>query len=249
MNKRKIILIIVLVLSLSLLIVNVSAATKTYSGTCTGGDENHKTTWTKTGPIGKSYEGYVKKNGIYYKKYAKIHEYMIKNCTHKSHAYQLEIWGEDHYSYSTRDVEGYSYVKTKKGDVLKKTNLKYWKTIESKGKVYKYYKYKKTTALSSTKIQTKTITSKKIIAYYKTYNMPSTPRGKFKTSTFKGVKLKYGCSGPSFVDYVVRYVDGSNYGVYKVTSSPKIKSYYNSYTGQYYFPKKPKKFTVYVEKW
>jgi hypothetical protein len=250
MNKQKILVLVLIILGLSLLIGNVSAATKTCKNWCQGGDEPHKTTWTVKESNQKFYDKYVKKNGVYYKKYINLCERTIKNCTHKSHDRQLKIWGEDYYSYSSfgtynpsvKGGESYTYIKAKKGDVLKKSSPKYVKTTKSNGKIYKMYSIKKTVAASSKKLKTTTSTSKKIIAYYKTYKMPKYKSGGYNWGYFKGNSFTY---GNSFFGYYVNHLNeygyyNPNHRIYKI--SPKTWDFY----GTNMFYKKPTSFTLYA---
>lgn len=256
MNKKNIILLgllMVLICVLTLSMNFVSAAE--YTDWCSDNSVPvHKTTWVKEYKY-KDHAGIVKKDGKYYNKYDVWYESDL-TCYHESHKFQ-RYDGDKHFGnpesgngfyWDFKDYSGYEYEICKKGTILKQST-KVVKTKEAKGKVYQWFKKEKTYIVSDGIAKTETNTVKKLVGYYKTYKMPSTARGKLKKTTFKGVKLSYGCTGPSFSDYTVRYDERGKYYIYKVKSFPKIRMNHNPANGGYYFWKKPKYFTIYVKKY
>lgn len=240
MNKKNIMLLVLVLLGFSLLIGGVSA--KSYEIDCPK-NSSHKAICEQT--IHNDYKGIKKINGSYYKVY-NIVEYNEIQCFYESTPDKKQLWYYRCGYYNDYEKRHFEYVKCPSNQVIKtQTSDKCYKSTTLKGKIYKYYKYTKKITYGNGKTNITTKNYKKLYGYYKKFTMPSTARGKFKTTKFKGIKLWYGCSGPSFKDYSVTYDDiNSKYEVYKFSSNTN----YN-YNGGFYFWKKPKYFTVYVRKY
>lgn len=233
MNKRNIVILIIIAIILAISISNVSATpSKVTIKTCDNcGD---KVTLYINEDIIKNY-GLVKKNGKYYHKYDTNYIYygFCSNCGNF-------VEGKSSYYYK--------YVPVKKGEIVKKSNYKKYKTVESKSKVYNFYKYKKTVAITPSKLKTVTATTKKLTAYYKKIKMPTMKKGSYKYTRVGGQDIYYGRDSYYYVDTdypeeIKVYAPGR---WAQSTSKYTVTGFYFA-SKNTYKPVKPKWFKVYVK--
>ena len=227
--------------------INTVSAEK-FVASCYGGEENHNANWTKKFLQKVDIGELVKKNGEYYKKIYYLYEFEQQACYHSSHKNDWsQVNGYSRLIQSIADPRGdkfskFDLVKVKKGDVISKTEPKYWKTTQSNGKIHKVYKFSKKVAVNSKTLKTVTATSKKLVAYYKTFKMPTFKPGNYKWGYFKGNYFTY---GNSYIGYYVNHLNDYEYynpynRVYKMT--PKS----TNLLGANMFSKKPSSFTLYA---
>ena len=136
---KKLIICLFLLFISFLLLSSVDAATK-YVDICHGGDLKHKTTW-EVKLAGKYYEGIVKRNGKYYKKYLHNYERSISGCKHPSHQKYNLMQGQPKdtpYEYVTQGIYGikskptYSYKLMKQKTTNKINFNKNWRNYAIK---------------------------------------------------------------------------------------------------------------------
>lgn len=207
---------------------------------------------------------FVKKNKIYYKRATNSYKnttiiyryenngylnWVDYNATSDKGGYYYYVknpfisdgWVE--YFNNSKTYHTFVDSKAKKGNIVDKTKLKYSKTIEDEGKVYKIYSYKKIVALSSKKYKAIKTTTKKLFGYYKVFNMPNFKSGDYNWKSFKNNWFTIGNSKIGY--YINHLYDEEEYNpehrVYKV--SPKTVNIF----GSLFFHKKPYSFKVYVK--
>lgn len=256
MNMKKILFLILLLIGLSLLISGVSADS-VESIPCPN-DKTHNATKTKH-IVNKDYEGIVKINKSYYKKYY-IEEDEDIYCNNWTYVYNWYMWNREDCGYSDYSTNYYyKYVKCKANElVYTDTSTKYWKTVKSKGKTYKYYK-QTTTKIYGDTHTTKTNKIRKQML--KTYNKKVSMNAYYQGDNNGYIKLT---SGKTYVngrvkgyDYVnERYatapVYANKFKISKIGSNVKIKKVlakligfpsYKRYSSTYKNPKNGKWFT------
>lgn len=244
MNKRNIVILIIISIILAISITNVSATTtkvpsKTIIEKCT--NCGAQVTLYREDDVQDTIQDAIR-DGLITKKNGKYYYELFTNYEYTGDCYKCDEY---------IDGGGTSYSKlvaVKKGDVIKKSNYKKYKTVESKGKEYTYYTYKKTVALSSSKVKTVSAKTKKLTAYYKKITMPTLKKGKYKMIIFKGQSIYYGRDSYYYVDS--DYPDSIK--VYAPGKWAQNTLKY-TFTGFYfaskntYKPAKPKWFKVYVK--
>ena len=113
-----------------------------YMDWCHVVEHNHKAVWTKK-YYGKSYDGLVKINGVYYKRYVKLYQLDCKCYKKKYHAKWLKAHGQKYYSYQTSTATNspkYVYKKAKFKTVTLGT--KYNNYVSKNSGKYKIETYK-----------------------------------------------------------------------------------------------------------
>ena len=139
MKLKKSLILVFLFIAIAGLTVSAVSAIK-YTDTCQGGDLKHKTTWNIK-PVGKDFDGFIKKNGKYYKRYQNLFQRDVVGCNHPSHGKQDSYYKTHPYQYSHQGIGGqgiykdYSYKLAKKkttGKVYLNTKINY--TDKSLGK-------------------------------------------------------------------------------------------------------------------
>ena len=228
MNVKSIMFSILFLIAVSLTINSVSAYEDGNLDDADDWDDKYVLKKTDT-----KYKGYTKKQGTYYKKYQEIKYYGL-------------IYDGDEEDWDAK-LGSFYYVKAKKGDVLKNGTKKYYKTTESKWKVYKHYKFKKIVATSSKNIKSVQGTSKKVVAHYKTIKVPKLKSG-------KSIYYKIGNNWVNIEKNKQLYEAYAEYGPIKIANGKKwvSGSTWNRY--RYYFlergtnkPLHPGKIKVYVK--
>lgn len=186
----------------------------------------------------------IKKNNIYYIRYTKTYNHTVSDYqwmkARDHHNSWWTGWGE--LSVDSTTSKKIQDVKVKKGDIVKKTPHKLVMTVEANGKVYEHYTHEQTVALNSKKLNTTTISSKKLSAYYRVFEMPKIKVGTNKKAIFKGNQFTYGNSHKGYyVNNIKNKKDISNTGIYKV------KPNYFTYRNAFIFKKKPSTFKIYIK--
>lgn len=265
MNMKKILVLGMLILGLSLLIGGVSADS-VESIPCPN-DKTHNATKTKS-IVYKDYEGIVKINKSYYKKYY-IEEDEDIYCNNWTYAYYN--WDKEYCGYSDYSTNYYyKYVKCKANELVDTgTSLKYWKTVKSKGKTYKYYKqtttniYGDTHTTKTTKIRKQLLKSynKKISTYADDYGYNNgyvkiTPSKSYMNGRVRGydyVNERY-ATAPVYAKKFKISKIGSKVKITKVIAKsigyPSYKRYSSTYknpkNGKWFAPSKYKAFDKFI---
>ncbi|MDR0774700.1 MAG: hypothetical protein LBE72_05320 [Rickettsia sp.] len=237
--KKMLILLILFVAVASINISDVSA--EKFKAYCNGGSVDHEINWTKKLDQ-KVFSGdVIKKKGEYYKEIQHIYLFTQDTCFHETH--NKKYWPNG-YGYSTLSIldprSAYDdsddlkkhmkidYMKVKKGEVLDKSTPKYWKTIESKGKIQKVYKITKTVAVNSKTLKKVTDTTVKTVGYYKTINFK-------KEGPTNNVKLGHGDYCAVHHGYQYRGYKEFTVGIYKKSNPLDGDPYYNQIKTKVYF--------------
>jgi hypothetical protein len=184
----------------------------------------------------------VKKNGIYQQRMRFYDKIRIFDVYFYNYYDGYEYDDFELISSNNKLIKN-EYTSAKKGDWIKVHSISSTKTIQQNGKIYKGRHYTVTRVVTPTKAEkVRILHDKKLVAYYKTFKMPTFKVGNYKWGNFKSNSFTY---GNSKIGYYVNHLRDDRYynsknRVYKVT--PKN----SNFLGSAVFSKKPSSFTLYA---